>query len=185
MSINFKNCSFKGYIPVSYFAKNPANNEYVPVIKNENIRKCNGFVVRNLNGTAKSNKNSDFVSEFKSYDKDYASVPAVKSVYDDVSPRVYLITGKDVDTVNALAKPVGVAKREACERTGKSKSFESKMAANNYFKQIRSFINYNCRRIKDKDGQPLSLNVYFNPEYTKNNSLKGFKYSHCEYVPSK
>ncbi len=184
MNIN-KNCSFKGYIPVSYYAKNPKNNEYVPVIKNENIRKCNGFVVRNLNGTAKSNINPAFVDKFKAYDKDYAFLQVVRSVYDDKSPTVYLITGKDVDTVNAIAKPVGIAKREACEMTGKSKSFESGMAVNTFFKQIKNFINYNCRRIKDREGQPLSLNVYFNPEYTKSNSLKGFKYSHCEYVPGK
>ena len=63
MNINsISSISFKGYVPVRYMAKNPKNDKYVPVIKNENIRKCQSFVVRNLNGTAKNMRNDDFVN---------------------------------------------------------------------------------------------------------------------------
>lgn len=176
------NCSFKGYIPVKYYAKNPATNEYVPVTKKENIRKCHGYIVRNLNGTIKNNKNKEFVDEFKSLDVDYRNIPLVTSVYDNKSPVVYLMTGKDVDAVKTLAKPVGIAKREAYERTGKAKSFEAASEANNYFRKIKSYINNYCRRIKDKNGKPLTLNVFFNPEYTRTNTLKGFKYESSQFI---
>ena len=34
---NISPVSFKAYIPVRYMAKNPNNDKYVPVLKNENI----------------------------------------------------------------------------------------------------------------------------------------------------
>ena len=30
--------SFKAYVPVEFYAKNPRNGEYVPVLKKENIK---------------------------------------------------------------------------------------------------------------------------------------------------
>ena len=80
MNIN-RTLSFKANIPVFFYAKNPANNKYVPVMKNENIRKCQSFVARNLNGTAKNCKDDGFVEFYKMHDNDYANRPEIHSVY--------------------------------------------------------------------------------------------------------
>ena len=176
------NCSFKGYIPVQYYAKHPTKDKFVPIIKRENIKKCNGFVVRNLNRTAKSNRNPSFVNQYKSQDRDYRSLPVVKSIYDDETPTVFLVTGKDVDEINKLAKPVGIAKREAMGAIGNSHSFESKKAAKDYFKNAKNFIFKHCNRIKNNEGKALTMQVYFNPVYNKKQELKGFDYIKTSFV---
>ena len=176
------NCSFKGYIPVQYYAKHPTKDKYVPVIKRENIKKCNGFVVRNLNRTAKNNRNQNFVNQYKNQDRDYRSLPVVKSIYDDETPTVFLVTGKDVDEVNNLAKPVGIAKRESIDAIGNSHSFESKNAAKNYFRNAKNFLFRYCNRVKNEDGKPLTMQVFFNPVYNKRQELKGFDYVKTSFV---
>ena len=168
--------SFRGYVPVHYYAKNPKTDNYVPVIRIENIKKCHSFVVRNLNGTAKNMKNDEFVNFYRSYDEDYRKNPKVHSVYDKDSPVVYLVSGKDVDTVRELAKPVGKAKSEAVEILGHSKSFEAQMASKNFFRNVKHFLKTTCRRLKSKDRKNLSLNVFFVPQYNKKDKLVGFNY---------
>lgn len=176
------NCSFKGYIPVQYFAKHPTKGNYVPVIKRENIKKCNSFVVRNLNRTAKNNRNPNFINEYKAQDRDYRSIPAVKSIYDDETPTVFLVTGKDVDEVNRLAKPVGIAKRESIDAIGNSHSFESKNAAKTYFRNAKNFLSRYCNRVKNQEGKELTMQVFFNPVYNKKQELKGFDYVSTSFV---
>ena len=183
MNVNsVSSVSFKAYIPVKYMAKNDITGDYMPVIDNSNIRKCQSFVVRNLNGTAKNMKNDNFVKFYKAHDKDYARIPFVHSVYDDKSPVVYMVTGSDTDVVKQLAKPVGKAKGEAVGAIGRADSFESHLASRNYFKNVKTFLNRSCRRVKTPDGQPLSLVVYFQPKYKKNNELKGFDFVTAKFV---
>ncbi len=179
---NVSNVSFKGYVPVRYYAKNPATGKYSPVVKNENIKKCNSFVVRNLNGTLKKNKNEDFVDFFRSHDSDYRRLPVVHSVYDQNAPVVYLITGKDADTVREMAKPIGRAKGEALDKTGCSKSFEVSNASNDFFRNVKAFMKNGCRRLKSEEGDNLSLRVYFDPKYNKKNNLTGFDFVNARFL---
>ncbi len=184
MFINsLSNLSFKGYIPIKFFAKNIETGNYNRIIDKENIRKCQSFVVRNLNGTAKNLKNEKFVEFYKSYDKDYAAMPRVHSVYDNKKPVVYMVTGKDVDIIDKFAKPVGKAKRKSMETIGHVNSFESCYAARSYFSNVNLFLKNNCKRIKNKDGQNLSLIMYFNPIYTKRDKkLTGFEYKNAQFI---
>ncbi len=179
---NFKGISFKSYIPVSYYAKNPVNGEYVPVIKRENIRKCQGFVVRNLNGTAKRNKNEKFVDFYRTHDADYRANPQVQSVYDNNSPVVYMVSGKDVDTVTEFAKPVGKAKSESIDLIGHSNSFETRKAASDFFRNVKSFLTKSCRRLKSDDNKNLSLRVYFDPKYNTKDKLVGFDFVNARFI---
>ena len=61
------NISFKGCIPVEFYAKNPKTNKYIPIVKDENIKKCQRFVVRNLNKTLK--KPNDIINISKTFKK--------------------------------------------------------------------------------------------------------------------
>ena len=73
------NISFKGCIPVEFFAKHPKTQKYVPIVKPQNIHKCKHFVVRNLNHTfSKQNQNDVFVNAYKQIDKDYRKNPNEK-----------------------------------------------------------------------------------------------------------
>ena len=168
--------SFKAYIPVFFYAKNPENDKYSRVMKPENIKKCQSFVVRNLNSTAKNIKNDEFVKMYSQFDNDYRQVPAVRSVYDFDSARVLMVTGRDVDSVTKMAKPIGKAKSESIDRTGRSSSFETRLATSDYFRQIKSFLRNSCSPVKSQDGRNIALKVYFDPQYKKDGQLKGFKY---------
>lgn len=181
MNIN-RPISFKGYVPVKYMAKDEESGQYFQITDKDNVKKCQGFVVRNLNGTAKNNKNTAFVDLYKQYDSDYRRVPKVKSVYDKYSPIVHMVTGSDVDVVNEYAKPVGIAKGESLDRIGRSDSYEARTASKNYFRNVTSYIKNRCRRLKSADGNKLSLVVYFDPKYTRTNNLKGFEYVGARFL---
>lgn len=181
--------SFKGYVPIKFYAKNPANGKYSRVIKHENLRKCQGFVVRNLNGTAKANRNESFIEFYKKHDKDYRKCPVVMSMYDErreSAPVIYMITGNDTEEAKQLAKPIGIAKSESLEHLGNTKSFEAKSAAKIYFDNMKYFLNKCCKRLKNEKNEELTLRVFFEPEYTvKTHRLKGFKYTGCDFTAEK
>ena len=184
MAINsVHNLSFKAYVPVVFYAKNPENGKYSRVMKPENVKKCQSFVVRNLNGTAKNIKNDEFVTMYSSFDKDYKSVREVRSVYDYDNARVLMVTGRDVDAVTQMAKPIGKAKSESIDRTGRSSSFETRLATNDYYRQIKSFLRKSCRAVKSESGSKLALQVYFDPKYKKDGQLKAFDYVGSRFVP--
>ena len=174
--------SFKGYIPVKYYAKNPSTNEYVPVLKQENIRKCHSFVVRNLNGTAKKMKNDEFVKLYKSHDRDYALEPKVHSIYSKNEPVVYIVSGDDAYYVNELAKPLGISKSESLNQYGSTKTTSSYNAAKEFYSNVKSFLNRQCTRLKSQNNKDLTLKVYFNPKYTRNNDLKGFEFVKAKFT---
>lgn len=177
--------SFKGYVPVTFFAKNPKNGRYTPVLKEENIRKCQSFVIRNLNGTAKNIKNDEFVSFYKNADKDYQRDEKARSVYDVNEPVVYLITGCDVDSVNSMGRELRIRKNDAYEQTGKKNSYEAKRANKDYYNKTRSFLKHVCRRLKNSNGEKLTLEVFFEPKYTKKEGkLTGFSYTGARFNTS-
>ena len=175
-------CSFKSYIPVTYYAKTPNENEYSQVISKDNMRKCQSFVVRNLNGTAKNMRCPEFVNMYKSYDKGYAYNPVVHSIYDKETPVVYMVTGNDVDAVQSYAKNVGKMKSESIARIGESRSYESRKAANDYFRNVKNFMKNRCRRVQNADNENLSLRVYFDTELTRTGNIKGFNFANARFV---
>lgn len=168
--------NFTGYVPVYHYAKNPANGKYTPVLKKPNIKKCQSFVVRNLNGSAKNMKNDAFVKFYEKYDDDYRNCRKVKSIYDNDSPTVYLLTGRDAENADLMAKPIGRAKGKAKAETGKSDSVESKNACNRYYDDIKDYIKNSCKRLKNAKGQDLSLHLFYEPKYNKKQEIKGFKF---------
>ena len=183
MNINSINSmSFKGYVPVIYKARNPNDNTYVTITNKSYIKKCHSFVVRNLNGTAKSNKDKGFVEFYKDHDPDYRRMPVVHSVYLDDFKGVYLITGNDTDVIREYAKPIGRTKSEALDYIGTSKSLESQLAVKKYFKRVKFFLEHRCRRLKSRDGKKLSMILYFNPLYSKKDEIKGFQFEEVEFV---
>lgn len=174
--------SFKGYVPVVYYAKNPDDNRWYPVKRKENIRKCQSKVVRNLNGSLKKNKNEDFVDYYKSYDKDYKRNPVVRSVYSRLTPTVYMVSGKDVDVIDDFGKGVGIAKRESMEAFGHSQSFEARHTADMFFYNVKNYLLNRAHRLKSDNGKDLTLQVFFQPKYTKEHKVKDFEYVNARFV---
>lgn len=174
--------SFKAYVPVTYYAKNPADGKYCRVMKPENVKKCQSFVVRNLNGTAKNMKNEQFVDFYSKFDSDYSKRPEVRTVYDYDKARAFIITGNDVDAISNFAKPIGIAKGESIDRTGHSSSLETHLAAKDYFSQVKYFLRNSCKQVKDPNGNKLALRMYYDPQYKKDGTLKGFKFVNARMI---
>ena len=180
MISNINSVSFKGYVPVRYFAKNNKDGSYYPIYDKDKIKKCNNYIVRNLNGTAgKNSKNDELVDKFSSYDKDYKEKPYVRSVCD--RGVVYLVTGKDANKLPEYAKPIGIAKSESLDAFGHSESHDAKLRTREYFANVKSFLKNTCIQIKGGNDKPLTLNAYFDPQY-KNGELKDYKYNSLEFV---
>lgn len=163
------------------------------IVSDENIRKCQGYLVRQLN-RAKNLKevNNELIDTFK-YDSkrnigdaDYVAMPVVRSVYEHAKERmkgfVNLITGKDTEYVNELGKEIGIAKRTAKERTGNTKSFETSYFVDRYNKNAPEFAD---KKGIYKDGKRQAFGIIFEPQYKKNGELKGFKYNRCGYFDEK
>ena len=145
--------AFKAYVPISYYIKDNETGEYDRVTSPKTMKKCQSFVVRNLNGTAKNMACDRFVNGYSKYDADYRNDRRVTTYYDEKNARVLMITGKDVDSVKQMAKPIGIAKGDAIEKTGYSKSYEARVAGRDYFKQLKY-----CDEIFD-----INCNYFCNP----------------------
>lgn len=193
MRINSINSqSFGAYIPVMYYANGTKNAQTTlfeeddppsRVIGKTNLRKCNGYIVRNLNGTEKKHPAPGLVKYIKKYDRDYRECPQVHSVYDYANSIVYLVTGRDVDTINQMAKPVGIAKGHSMDVLGHSKSFDAKCAAENFVNRTYDFLKRHCRQVKNKKGERLQLHVYYEPKYTKKGNFDKFEFQHAIFKP--
>lgn len=192
MNIN-TSVSFKSIVPVKYYAKNPKNGKYVPVLKDENIRKCQGYIVRNLNKSENEKRNENFVSLYSYVDKEYSKIPYVRSVYSyqnkngqiSKTPDVYLISGQDAIEADKMARPIGVAKSDSKEKYNTTDTDEVKKTTNTYFENLDNYIRTQSNPIKNEKKEALELHVFFEPEYTKDNKLKKFEYSFSEFVPYK
>lgn len=175
--------SFKGYIPTRYFARHPKTGKFVPVLKNENIKKCNNFIVKSLNKTAKNNKGDEFVKMYKDTDKDYARNPIVSSIYDTEKPVVYLISGSDSEAIREMGRDFGRKKKEANDLPEYAIASTIKRTGREYYNQTRKFINNFCKRTKNTEGRDLTLHVFFEPKYTKKeHKLTGFEFVDAKFV---
>lgn len=194
--MNTQNISFVGCIPMEFYAKYQKTGTYVPIVKPENVRKCQNFVVRNLNNTAGSNQNDKFVREYKKIDKDYAKVQNARSVYDKDAPIIktineelpfysYLITGKDADELNDMGQQLGYRKKEIYDKTGSKNNSEVKKANRNYKYKIKNFIYNLCKRVKDENQNELIMQVYFTPKLNKKGEVTKFNYDKVTFYPQK
>ena len=183
-----QNISFTGCIPVVFYAKHPITNKYVPIVKDENIKKCQNFVVRNLNDTVKGQNRSDvFIDAYKRVDPDYEKTPVVRAYFDKFSPRpktahesaprcVYLFSGKDVDSLNKLGKELGKTKSDVFEATGQKDNSEVRQAKRRYRAGVLDLVKRICPRVNDGKGNPYVMRVLFTPEYNKKGDLKRFAF---------
>ena len=189
------NVSFRGCIPVEFYARYPKTNKYVPIVKPRNVKKCQSFVVRNLNKTLKEeNRTTEFVEIYKSVDKDYARTPSVRSYFDKYVPvaqkmsdpyfpSVYLFTGNDIDKANEIGRNLGEIKSDIFERTGQKDNAEVERAKRHYHNQMKKLFDKICSRVRDEQGNDLTLRVFFEPKYKKNGEFKKFEYKHATFYP--
>ena len=180
---NIKNTNFKGYIPVRFYAKDPETNKVMAIASKEYIKKCQSFVVRNLNGTAKNAKSDEFVNYYSQIDEDYRKFPHVRSIYERNNPVVYMVTGEDINIVNKMAMPIGKAKGQSLDAFGHTHSFEVNMEARVFFTNAKAFLKNNCSRLKDSsDNKNLILNVLFKPKFNKKKEVKGFEFIEAKFT---
>ena len=182
------NISFSGCIPVVFYAKHPITKKYIPIVKDANIKKCQSFVVRNLNKSLKeASLNDTFINAYKAIDKDYAQTPVVRSYFDKFAPKpttahekaprcVYLFTGKDVDCINQLGKELGKQKTDIFEATGKKECAEVRQAKRRFRAGMKDLIDRICPRVNDENGAPYVMRVLFTPEYDKKGMFKKFNF---------
>ena len=69
MKITDNSPNFGASIPVYYYAKDKAGKVW-RVMKPENIKKCNSYIIRNLTGSLK-NKNETLINLYKRFDSEY------------------------------------------------------------------------------------------------------------------
>ena len=181
MNVNFNSISFKGYVPVRVFIKSSPNGTYCPVSNPQKVRSCSGHLVRNLNKTIKK-PDSKFVKYFASYDKDYREKQVVHSIYDIKTPNVYFVTGNNVRDIENMAKPVGRAKNESIKHFGHANNYEAKEAAKKFFYDAKRYMRNSCPRVKDLQGNPLTLAAYFDAKCDNEGNLKEFKFKGAEFV---
>ena len=189
------NISFKGCIPVEYYAKNPKTNRYVPIVQEQNVKKCQRYVVGNLNGTIAIDKRNDvFVSLYKKIDKDYAKTPIARAHYDKYAPipktihekthyYTYLFTGSDTDKIKQLGKQLGKEKTDIFEATGEKDNGEIRQAQRRYRAGIKDLINRLCPRVKDELNNKLVMRMFFTPIYDKKGNLSDFKFQDVMFYP--
>ena len=179
--------AFKAYIPVKYYAKRPDDNKYHIIDgygNDSNKRRCNRNIVMSLNGTKKSDLNTDIVELFNTLDSDYRKSHIVRSHYLKDTPYVYIITGnRDVNTVDEMAKPIGIAKSESLQKYNSAKSLKSGAAVESFLSRINNYLINSCKRVKDENGNKVFLQVLFNPVYDKKGKIKKFEYVKTNVVP--
>ena len=186
--MNINSCSsvnFKGYVPVRYYAIDEEQNVVRPIRTKEYIKKCHGQLVRDLNHTSKTQKLGNFDEYYKSADPDYRRIPKVRSIYDKEEPVVHLVTGKDIDIVDAMAKNVGIQKSKSIDAFGHSHSFEAAEAAKSFYNNTKYFLTKRCSRIKSRNGENLTMRMYFLPQYKKNGEVKGFEFVKANFIKDK
>ena len=183
MSINSVSpVSFKSYVPVYHKAKNPKTGEFELITSQDQIRKCQRFVVSNLNHSGFNKKDSSFVSMFAAKDPDYRYLNVVQSVYDDKLPVVHMATGKDVDIIKNYAKNVGRAKSDALYAYGTTKTYETSRVTTDYFKTAKRYLFNSARRIKSQEGDRQALTVYFEPKFKRNGDFKEYQYVGADFI---
>ncbi len=188
-------CSFKSFVPVTYYARNiKGNGDFVQVCKYDNLRKCNNIIVMALNGTKKlSDEEKEFVNWYidKSNDEDYLKYPHVNSIIDSKKKSALMLTGYDSATIRDFGRTrIGIPQHEAKE-IGINPEYVKQNAAKSYVDEMKAYLNINDNQLKTKkddkkDGIKLALRAYFNPVYyTKGKNkgqLKGFEFLNARFV---
>lgn len=185
--MNINPISFRGQIPVDFYGRDPVSGNFFPIVKPEHVKKCQSFVVRNLNGTAKKLKNSDFVNIYKKADKDYAYIPTIRTFYDreaqvptkvrELAPHyVYLVTGKDAQAYDDLGKELGIAKRDYFERTGQKYGYDVQRAKKDYELGIKDLVFNKSKVVKTEKNKDAALQVFFDIHKNKKNEIDKFEY---------
>lgn len=176
MNINFNSkINFKSYIPVVCYARNKGEENFRRVYyspEDNYLTRCQGNVVRNLNGTLK-NKNDKFIDFYKKQDKDYSSNPFVTSVYDKEESFAYLVTGRDADKIKNFGKTIGLSKKY------NPKKFQG--AKQDYFYNAFDYIENSCKQVKSKDGDELYLKVYFDAKRNKRDEVTSFELVNAKF----
>lgn len=173
---SYRNPSFGASFPIYYYAKDKAGKVY-RVMKPENIKKCNSYIIRNLTGSIKE-QNNKIIEIFRNFDCEYKISGAVRSVYDKAQSLVYLVTGKkDCEAIKRMGQVLGEIKKESIIRTKTTKTFEVVEAAKNFFRKSISYVRRPDIRKKTKDGKNMVVHAVFDAEYKKNGDVKGFKFS--------
>lgn len=178
------NCNFGAATHVYFFTSDGKR-----IVSDQNIKKCERYLVRQLNDAKNlKSKNQELVDTFiydkkaNVGDKDFWNMRKVRSVYEYAKDRakgfVNIITGNDTKEVDKLGKEIGKAKHIAKERTGSTSSFETTYAVDRYNKKAPEFAD--TKGIY-KDGKRQAFGVIFEPQYKKNGELKGFEYKRCGY----
>lgn len=174
--------SFKSYVPVYHKKFNPQTGEYDLITDQKEIRKCQRFVVSNLNHSKNGKKDATFVKMFSGKDPDYRYLNVVQSVYDDKLPVVHMATGKDVDIIKNYAKNVGRAKSDALYAYGTTKTSETSRVTTDYFKTAKRYLFTKARRLKSPAGDKQGLAVYFKPIYKRNGEQKDLIFEKAEFI---
>ncbi len=184
MKITDNSPNFGASIPVYYYAKDKAGKVW-RVMKPENIKKCNSYIIRNLTGSLK-NKNESLINLFKRFDSEYKLSGKVRSVYDNAQAIVYLVTGKkDCNAIKELGQKLGEVKSESLSRTKTTKTFEVMEAAKQFFRKSLNYVKRPDIKKKTNDGNPLSMHITFDAEYKRNGDVKGFKFSDINFSDGK
>ena len=181
MKVNLSNVSFRAYAPVRIFVKNTKNGPYCPVANPSKVDTYGGHLTRNLNKTLK-HLNYKFIDYYASYDKDYAKNPKVHAVYDKDTPNIYMVSGDDSEIIEEFGKPVGKAKRQSINYFKHADSYDSKIAARNYFYNVKKYLKSDCQKVKNFEGDPLILTAYFDTKYDKQGIQKGYEFKGAEFV---
>lgn len=148
------------------------------IISDKNVRKCERYLVRHLNGSKSlKTRNQDLCDTFKKGDIDYKNKSLVRSVYEYTKDKTHyfvnIITGHHVEPLHKLGQQIGEIKRLSKDRVGSPYSIESFDVIGRYYKKANQIIKENGIY---KDGKRQAFGVVFEPQYKKNGELKDFKY---------
>ena len=180
MNINNNSPSFKASIPVYYYAKDKSGKIW-RIMKPENIKKCNSYIIRNLTGSIK-NKNENLIKRFKSFDIEYKQTGKARSVYDNEHAVVYIVTGeRDCGAIQEMGQKLGEIKSESIKRTKSTKTFEVMEAARQFFKKALNYIKRENVKKKTKNGSEFSIHAVFDVLYKKNGDIKGFGFNKINF----
>lgn len=169
MNNNSSNVNFGATTHV-YFYTNNGNR----IISPKNMRKCERYLVRQLNGAKNlKTRNEELVDTFKAGDYEYKIQPQCRSFYERAKGLVNIITGKDKKLMDSWGKEIGKAKRLSKEVTGSTRSFETKYATDLYNHKGSNLVKNNGIY---RNGERQAFGICFEPVLNKKGELKEFKY---------
>ena len=200
-NIQNKNPQFKSAYPVVHWIAE-SNSSYAPVLSEnlskklqKKLLKCLSYDFLRKMKTPMWDKAFEAYKYVHSKDKDFASLPVVRSFYNKdggkfinnkFEPMSYLITGQDlVSFEEALAKPIGRIKKDSPHVNGKAVSAELNIALGDYWNRGLNFVKKNSKEFYDKKGIPNELHTKFKVIRTKTGRIKNFELVGMKFLPSR